>query len=375
MDVDDTPSEEALTTVNTLENIERDEESDIDVSDSQRAKDIFYGTAIFESPADIDIIGTKPVEDVPMLTWVNFEIPPKKMKITNSGHTVILSGKWGQERPYITGGTLTGKYVFSQLHLHWGVNSMEGSEHTVDGCRQPGEMHVVTFKSCYLTQESALKESDGVAILVYMFKLQDKPNAGFSIISDALTGIAKAHTSMKVNPIELTTLVKQFTSDYFMYRGSVSTTNCVHYITWMITRVPMGVSNDQVDSLRYLLDDNDDLIKRNFRPVQLESNRSIFHVLPSTSKYSTLLPLTEYDDKTVTQIYRMEFDRRSNPLFQFGTSQSESILENSEVESDLYSEEEDGESEPKIGNKALCIVRTIKKYISSVFYGLIVLFL
>lgn len=37
--------------------------------------------------------------------------------------------------------------------------------------RHPIEMHVVHFKSCYLTQEAALREHDGVVILVYFFKV------------------------------------------------------------------------------------------------------------------------------------------------------------------------------------------------------------
>lgn len=84
---------------------------------------------------------------------------------------VILSAKWHQERPYLSGGPLLGNYVFSQLHFHWGSNDMEGSEHTIDGGQQPFEMHVVHFKSCYLTQEAALKEKDGIAVLAYFFKV------------------------------------------------------------------------------------------------------------------------------------------------------------------------------------------------------------
>lgn len=48
---------------------------------------------------------------------------------------------------------------------------MEGSEHTIDGTHAPLEMHVVLFKSCYLTQESALKKKDGIAVLAYFFKV------------------------------------------------------------------------------------------------------------------------------------------------------------------------------------------------------------
>lgn len=84
---------------------------------------------------------------------------------------VILSAKWHQERPFLSGGPFVGKYVFSQLHFHWGKNNMEGSEHTIDGAQQPLEMHVVHFRSRYLTQEAALKEDDGIAVLVYFFKV------------------------------------------------------------------------------------------------------------------------------------------------------------------------------------------------------------
>lgn len=48
---------------------------------------------------------------------------------------------------------------------------MEGSEHRVDGSQQPLEMHAVLFKSCYLTQEAALKKKDGIVVLVYFFKV------------------------------------------------------------------------------------------------------------------------------------------------------------------------------------------------------------
>lgn len=82
-----------------------------------------------------------------------------------------MSAKWHQERPYITRGPFLAYYVFSQLHFHWGRNDLEGSEHTIDGSQLPLEMHVVHFNSLYLTQEDALKEKDGVAVLVYFFKV------------------------------------------------------------------------------------------------------------------------------------------------------------------------------------------------------------
>lgn len=84
---------------------------------------------------------------------------------------MIISAKWFEERPYIDGGPLKDKYVFSQIHFHWGVNDMEGSEHTTDGIKHSAELHVVMFKSSYLTQEAALKEEDGIVILVYFIRV------------------------------------------------------------------------------------------------------------------------------------------------------------------------------------------------------------
>ncbi|KAJ9579380.1 hypothetical protein L9F63_024512, partial [Diploptera punctata] len=108
---------------------------------------------------------------MPPLKWFNYDQPPVKMKITNSGHTVIISGKWGKERPYIGEGPLPENgYVFSQMHFHWGEYDNDGSEHTVDGKRYPMEMHVVHFKSSYKTQESALREKDGIITMVYFFQ-------------------------------------------------------------------------------------------------------------------------------------------------------------------------------------------------------------
>lgn len=157
-----------------------------------------------------------------------------------------------------------GNYVFSQLHFHWGYNNMEGSEHTIDGSHMPLEMHVVLFKSCYLTQESALKKKDGIAVLAYffkvikttvivkinttnnMFQLQGYDNPAIQMLVDAIPYVQKPHSSARLDPIPLEVLVKPFMGDYFLYWGSVTTTSCVHSILWLLSREPVGVSAEQV---------------------------------------------------------------------------------------------------------------------------------
>uniref|UniRef100_A0A1B6C4J9 Alpha-carbonic anhydrase domain-containing protein n=1 Tax=Clastoptera arizonana TaxID=38151 RepID=A0A1B6C4J9_9HEMI len=137
------------------------------------------------APIDLTMEAIKQIK-LPKLVWQNMNSQPTKMKLTNSGHTVVLSGKWNCPRPHLSGGPLLNNYVFSQLHFHWGIDENEGSDHTIDGISYPMEMHVVFFKSTYLTQEAALKENDGVIILVYFFKLEFfrelKDNRNFKIV-------------------------------------------------------------------------------------------------------------------------------------------------------------------------------------------------
>lgn len=51
---------------------------------------LVHTEGIFESPIDLNIAKMEEIE-LPLLEWVNFEIPPKKMKVTNTGHTSELS--------------------------------------------------------------------------------------------------------------------------------------------------------------------------------------------------------------------------------------------------------------------------------------------
>ena len=41
------------------------------------------------------------------------------------------------------------RYQFAGLHFHWGSESNEGSEHTVEGQAYPLELHLVHFNSEY----------------------------------------------------------------------------------------------------------------------------------------------------------------------------------------------------------------------------------
>ncbi|XP_076221854.1 carbonic anhydrase 13 [Nomia melanderi] len=197
-----------------------------------------------ESPINLDISFMKVINLTP-LEWVNIDVTPRKLKITNTGHTVILSATWDTERPYLTGGPLKGSYVFSQLHFHWGENEMNGSEHSIDGASMPMELHVVFFKSDYEKFDLALRRIDGIIVVVYFFKLRNEPNQFIHDILKHLSVIQVANSSVRIMPSKLTNIVRPFNQDYFLYWGSMRVQTSESKILWIINREPIGVSVEQ----------------------------------------------------------------------------------------------------------------------------------
>ena len=90
-------------------------------------------------------------------------------------------------RPYRTGGWISFgiieeyEYKFAQLHLHWGDDFRGGSEHTMNGRRYFGEVHIVHYEDEYNNLGEALEDAkgDGVAVLGYFidvrFVYDDRP--------------------------------------------------------------------------------------------------------------------------------------------------------------------------------------------------------
>lgn len=241
-----------------------------------------------ESPINIDVTkSTK--KQLPSLIWNNFDKKPKKMKITNSGQTVIISGKWNTTRPYLTGGPLNGKYVFSQIHFHWGINALEGSEHTIDGNHLPLEMHAVLFKSSYLNQNEALNQSDGIITLVYLFQIKSNHSSSLYRFLSKIENIKIPDTAVLIEPFILTDLILKFENDYYFYNGKISSKEKNHQIGWLITRELSWISFEQLDLFKCLLNRNLKTIYRNFREISSKSDNQVFYVNPAFKFTNTTL--------------------------------------------------------------------------------------
>jgi len=64
------------------------------------------------------------------------------------------------------------RYIFGQLHWHWGSRDDVGSEHTIDGLHGPMEMHLVHYNQKYGSFEDAVDKPDGLLVLGVLYKVR-----------------------------------------------------------------------------------------------------------------------------------------------------------------------------------------------------------
>jgi carbonic anhydrase len=65
--------------------------------------------------------------------------------LVNTGHGLLFSVDNSSRPVNITGGPLSYKYQFHELHLHWGLHDTSGSEHWVSGNPFPAEVRESKF--------------------------------------------------------------------------------------------------------------------------------------------------------------------------------------------------------------------------------------
>lgn len=96
---------------------------------------------------------------------------PKSAELINNGDTVLLRLTYSDELPSISGGPLNGEFLFEQLYFHWMGNDTFDSEDRSNTTFFPAELHMVFRNGKYPTFAEATRESNGVAVLAYHYKV------------------------------------------------------------------------------------------------------------------------------------------------------------------------------------------------------------
>jgi len=168
-------------------------------------------------------------------------------------------------------------YDLLQLHLHWGRNKNEGSEHHIAGIAHPLELHLVHTQrgNPYPTRSPG-----GLLAVSVMFEI-GKPNAVLAHMLNAIqenkfgrygSSIPAART-FDVRAL----LPEGFESNYLTYKGSLTTPGCFQSVNWIIAGKTLTVSKEQLKTLRSVESlKTGEPLTNNFRPVQPKNGRVIW---------------------------------------------------------------------------------------------------
>lgn len=214
----------------------------------------------------IDIVTSKAVYDgdlgnEPLKTDYS---PEAELCLKNNGHSIMCQIKQKSE---LSGGPLTGRYRLEQFHLHWGALDNRGSEHTIDGKCYAGELHLVHYNySKYGSFAEAVDKADGLAVLGIMIQVGTEHQT-FRTIVDSIDDLAKSGSEVNVSiSFDPTFLLPGNTSQYWTYKGSLTTPPLFESVQWIVFKEPVEFSKDQLSKLRSLVDSDGQKMQDNFRP-------------------------------------------------------------------------------------------------------------
>ncbi|XP_050740237.1 carbonic anhydrase 2-like [Eriocheir sinensis] len=227
---------------------------------------------------------------------------PPFMEVTNTGHAVEINSTI---QASVSGGNLPGKYIFSQVHFHF------GSEHTVNGNRFPAEVHLVHYLERYGNFSEALKHDNGVAVLSVMLELSSEDNPLLDPIVNALTKITKPGESASITPFPLSCILPKNTDRFFRYDGSLTTPECNEVVVWTVFLETVPISTAQLEEFRKLMGAHGEPLADNFRPTQELNGRQVYvHVpraMPAARPVTRIYPDISHKQSTVNPLSLLHF--------------------------------------------------------------------
>ncbi|XP_077262128.1 LOW QUALITY PROTEIN: carbonic anhydrase [Temnothorax americanus] len=202
--------------------------------------------------------------------------------LINTGHSVQIQ-LHSSVPIHLSGIVLSSIYILEQMHFHW------GAEHTVDGLRDPLELHLVHYDKKYSNFSVAAQHEDGVAVVAVLFELSldDNPDLAPIVEATRLVSHWVGHSMARIRTklIPLLFLPTDHTT-YYHYEGSLTTPGCQESVLWFVMTEKLKVSEAQMNVFRHVESSNGTL-KFNYRPVQNLGNRKVYHRLEGYNSASS----------------------------------------------------------------------------------------
>ncbi|XP_049547161.1 carbonic anhydrase 2 [Anopheles darlingi] len=226
-----------------------------------------------QSPIALDQRRTVIADGVQPLEYFGHWDGLGKASMVNTGSSVMITFTERPYRPFIVGGVLGNKYIFEQLHFHWGTEDGSGCEHTLEGSTYSMEAHAVHYNAKHASFAEAVDKPDGLAVVgffVQAYGTEDCPAFGKMVAG--LRHITQPNARVDIDADCLSWIgMQELNRHYYTYRGSLTTPPYFESVTWLVYKTPVYVSSAQVAAFRQLQacpNDNTKKIVNNFRSVQ-----------------------------------------------------------------------------------------------------------
>ncbi|XP_068907434.1 carbonic anhydrase-related protein 10 isoform X1 [Tenebrio molitor] len=212
--------------------------------------------------------------------------------IMNTGHSVIFTvDNDTRHHINVTGGPLSYKYQFQEIHIHYGLHDQFGSEHSINGYNFPAEIQIFGFNSqLYTNFSEALHKAQGIVVISLLLQMGDLSNPELRILTDQLEKIRYGGDEVEVKRLSVRGLLPE--TDYYMtYDGSTTMPACHETVTWLILNKPIYITKQQMHALRRLMQGDAKHPKaplgNNFRPPQPLHHRPVRTNIDFSVKHRT----------------------------------------------------------------------------------------
>ncbi|XP_076318790.1 carbonic anhydrase-related protein 10-like [Tachypleus tridentatus] len=237
--------------------------------------------------------------------------------IKNTGHSIIFEADTmpSVAKINITGGPLSYKYRFHEIHIHYGKVDSRGSEHSISGYAFPAELQMIGYNSDLypnMTEALRLHKNQGLVGVSVMLQSGDLSNAELRILTNQLDKIRYRGQKAHISHLSVRELLPE-TDFYITYEGSTTLPGCYETITWIIMNKPIYITKQQLYALRKLKQGDEKKTKApladNYRPAQPLNHRVL----------RTNIDFRRKQGKSCPTMYQDRFYEANLPLWNTGS--------------------------------------------------------
>lgn len=227
------------------------------------------GNQMRQSP--INIVTSNVQADSTLFTSLKFSYQKHGMNgiFRNTGHNV-------QFDPDVPGSASftnhLGTYLFQQVHMHWGKQTGEGSEHRIDGNQGELEIHFVHIKE----GATDVNQPDYYSVIGVLADVDSGQSISGPWNKLNANAVQTFGSQITVKKLHLKQLLPQH-RDYYFYQGSLTTPPCSETVAWFVMKERITVPSAYLTSLRNVEENAaGDILGYNFRMPQNLAGRVVY---------------------------------------------------------------------------------------------------